>query len=266
MNTWMRKLALHFGRMRRRYPDDVLMVVFDIDGTILDMRYLIHYVLKEFDRRHATTFFDLLQVTDITVHENHVDELLDQIDVPLDQRQRILEFWLQTRWLTSSIMESHRPFVGVMEIIRWLQMRPNVEVGLNTGRPERLRADTLQSLNDLGKNYSVHFEDELLHMNPGDWEVDVPQSKLAGIKGFQDAGYRVCAMVDNEPAALAAVSQEDGCTDILPLHAHTIFESASEDLPPCSVCGSFYVLSDLATEDTLPHDIQFACHLHNGVR
>jgi hypothetical protein len=36
---WMRSLALHLRRMRHAYPDDELVVAFDIDGTIIDTRH-----------------------------------------------------------------------------------------------------------------------------------------------------------------------------------------------------------------------------------
>ena len=157
-------------------------------------------------------------------------------------------------------MECHKPFVGVMEIIRWFQMQPKVVVGLNSGRPEYLRADTLRSLNALGKKYNACFQDELLHLNPGRWEDNVSQSKVAGIRRFQEAGYRVFAMVDNEPSNLAAIAELDGCSEIMPLHAHTIFESQISQLPTCSVCGTDYLLTELACEDTLPEQIQFVWH------
>ena len=260
MNNWMKRLAVHFARMRRRYPDDVLMILFDIDGTIVDMRYLIRHVLTGFDRTCGTMFFDGLDATDITVHENHVDVLLDDLAIPQNEHRRIIEFWNEERWLTESIMESHRPFVGVMEVIRWFQIQPKVVVGLNTGRPESLRADTLQSLNALGEKYNVRFKSEHLHMNVGDWEQRVPQSKVAGVRRFQQAGYRVFAVVDNEPTNLAAVAELDGCDEIIPLHAHTIFESDSGVLPSCSACGQEYVLSDLVDDGALPEDIQFVWH------
>jgi hypothetical protein len=38
MNDWMRTLADHYTAARRRWPMDELVIVFDIDGTILDMR------------------------------------------------------------------------------------------------------------------------------------------------------------------------------------------------------------------------------------
>ena len=260
MANWMKRLALHFEKTKRLHPQETLMILFDIDGTIVDMRTLIQYVLREFDRVHDTEFFQDLKVDDITVHENHVNELLDQLQIPKDQHQRILDFWCDHRWLPSSLMEAHRPFAGVMEIIRWFQMQPNVVVGLNTGRPEYLRADTLRSLNAIGEDFRVSFSSEHLYMNPGDWEQGVARSKADGVRHFRDSGFRVFAMVDNEPANLAAVFELDGCEEILPLHAHTLFESECGDLPYCSASGSDYILSDLAAEDDLPDDVQFVWH------
>jgi hypothetical protein len=43
-----------------------------------------------------------------------------------------------------------RPYPGALEVIRWFQLQESTFLGLNTSRPERLRADTLHSLNALG--------------------------------------------------------------------------------------------------------------------
>jgi len=46
----MRRLAAHYGRFRSDYPEDQLLIVFDIDGTILDMLHMVRHVLLLFDR------------------------------------------------------------------------------------------------------------------------------------------------------------------------------------------------------------------------
>ena len=260
MEKWMSVLSHHYENTRKQYPQDRLMIMFDIDGTIIDMRYLIHYVLVQYDEINGTSHFDDLSLADVNVHENHVDTLLEQMDIPTAEQERIMEFWYARRWETSTLMESHRPFMGVMQIIRWFQMQHNVVVGLNTGRPEHLRDDTLRSLNALGSDYNVRFASEYLHMNSRGWDQEVANSKAEGIRRFQKDGYRVFAMVDNEPANLMAIFEIDECKEILPLHAHTIFESNCSDLPYCSASGSDYVLSDLASEDALPQEVDFVWH------
>ena len=76
MDTWMKKLAQHYENVRSIYPDDQLIVLFDIDGTILDMRHMVLRVLYSYDQAHGTDYFHGLKLSDIDVHENHVESLL----------------------------------------------------------------------------------------------------------------------------------------------------------------------------------------------
>jgi hypothetical protein len=46
MKHWMRKLGEHHKRMQGRYQEENLMVVFDIDDTILDLRHMVLHVLR----------------------------------------------------------------------------------------------------------------------------------------------------------------------------------------------------------------------------
>lgn len=143
MSNWMTGLSQHYERIRQKYPNEKLMILFDIDGTILDMRYMMLHVLQTFDRQYLTTFFSHLQASDIRVHENHLDQLFAALSIPLPMRDRIRQWYLQYRWYSEAVLESHRPFAGVMEVIRWFQIQPNTDVGLNTARPEMIREDTL---------------------------------------------------------------------------------------------------------------------------
>lgn len=260
MNSWMKKLALYYEKTRRLYPEDRLMILFDIDGTILDMRHMILHVLKYFDRSHGTSFFKNLRLGEITVHENQVEKLFAKFEIPDKMHKKILCWYKEHRWTTKAILASHHPFAGVMEVIRWFQMQPNTFVGLNTGRPEYLRDETLLSLNKLGEEYRVHFSDDLLYMNPHGWEKDVSNVKAAGVLHFQKAGYKVFAMLDNEPENLESILQADPHGEILLLHANTIFESKRKKVPTGTVRGKVYDITELIREKTLPQRIQFVWH------
>lgn len=253
-------LASHYESIRNLYPEDRLMILFDIDGTILDMRHMVLYLLKSFDKNHSTHFFKKLIISDITVHENQVARLLANLQIPSEKQTEIIDWYNQNRWSSEYILNAHSPFSGVLEVIRWFQLQPNTYVGLNTGRPDSLRIDTLRSLNQLGKEYKVQFSDELLYMNPLGWEQNVKKSKEAGVQKFQKAGYRIFAFVDNEPSNLKAVSQLDPNQEILLLHAHTIFESKRIRLPSHTVKGKIYDLTELIPEKALPRHIQFVWH------
>jgi hypothetical protein len=255
----MRRLAQHYDRFRRECPDDRLLIVFDIDGTILDMRHMVREVLLSYDRAHGTDYFFGLEVGDIAVHENQVDRLLADRALPGGASERVHEWYLGHRWRPEAVLVAHRPYQGVLDVIRWFQLQPDTFVGLNTGRPEELREETLRSLNALGEEYRVEFESELLHMNPKDWEEDVVDTKVAALDAFRRQGYRVFAVVDNEPDNIRMMAEADTAGEILFLHAHTLYESRRVPTPR-TVQGESYDITALVSERHLPHHVQLVWH------
>ncbi|MCH7663434.1 MAG: HAD hydrolase-like protein, partial [Chloroflexi bacterium] len=251
--NWMKTLSQQYQRACDEFPDKQLMILFDIDGSILDMRHMVLMVLQAYDHDHDTNYFERLRLSQITVHENQVDDLLEELKIPKKARRDILDWYKQQRWTTAAIREMHHPFEGVLDVIRWFQLQPNTDVGLVTGRPESLREDTLESLNQFGKPYRVIFTNELLFMNLGNWEEQVPDIKVAGLKYFTDAGYHVFAFVDNEPLNLKALDKADLEEQVLLLHANTIFESIRTRVPRGTARGKDYRLSKLVpNEKVLP--------------
>jgi len=260
----MRELAQHYERMRRSHPGGELVVVFDIDGTILDLRHLVHHVLLGYDRQHHTDWFHGLRADDIDVHENRVEGFLAERPMPDAVREAVLAWYLERRWQPEAMLAAHRPYRGVLDVIRWFQLQPGTDVALNTGRPEVLRADTLRCLNTLGQEYRVYFDSDLLHMNSGDWEEGVADSKVDGLRALRAAGRRVVAVVDNEPANLDAIARSGVCDDALLLHADTIYESAAQRRAG-TVSGRSYDVTALISERGLPGHVQLVWHGVNDV-
>ena len=263
---WMERLASHYEVMRSRYPEEKLIILFDIDGTILDTRYLVLNVLQAYDTAHGTSWFRDLRIPEVNIHEDNVRELLSRLSLPAADRERVAAWYDRAYWSPDAVLRAHRPFSGVMEVMRWFQIQPDTVVGLNTGRTEALRAGTLDCLNELGKEYKVRFASDLLHMRPASRDRSVPQVKADGVLRFQQAGYRVFAAVDNEPANLAAIAEVDPSHEIMLLHADTIFESQRKALPPRSVSGDVYDLTRLAQETDLPRHVQLVWHGVNDAR
>ena len=135
---WMQALSTHFEEVRRTHPDDELCIVFDIDGTILDMRHLVVHVLLAYDRRVGTRHFHGLVAGDISRHEDDIEQILDDLDVPTDPRDDVLAFYRAKFWTREALLASSRPFEGVLGVIRWFQLQPRTQVALNTGRPEHM--------------------------------------------------------------------------------------------------------------------------------
>jgi hypothetical protein len=109
MSDWMKALAGQYRQARRRYPDDDLLIVFDIDGTIL-----------------GTRFFYGLRIEDIDVHENQVEPLLLRLGIPQESVRAIHEWYVRHAWSAEAILASHEPFQGVLEprVPRPVRVRP----------------------------------------------------------------------------------------------------------------------------------------------
>jgi len=245
----MMSLAEHYEETKYRYPEDRLMILFDIDGTILDMRSMMLYALQSYDVHHDSDYFQNLVIDDITVHETEVRKILSELAVPEGHSESIVQWYREKFWSSESMIEAHSPFTGVMDVIRWFQIQPATFIGLNTGRPEQIRNDTLHSLNRIGLNFNVSFPGDLLYMNPGGWDGKVTASKVDGVRHFQNDGYRVLAFVDNEPDNLEAVADIDPDGNILLLHADTIFKSKRERVPKGAVSGSHYDVRPLVRKN-----------------
>ncbi len=259
--NWMRELADSYLRMRAQYPVEQLMLVSDIDGSIIDMRYPVLSALQSYDEARGTEYFTRLGPADVTVHENQVEELLERVAVPASDRSAVVDWYVEHYWEEDTILNAHRPFRGVFPMIRWFQLQPNTSVGLLTGRPEKLRDVTLRSLNRLGDPYGVNFSDELLFMNPGEWDYEVEANKIAGLQYFLAEGYHVFAVIDNEPLVLKALAPVAKETGVLLLHANTIFESQRGSIPSGTAGGNDYRLTDLVPgENALPPRVQLVWH------
>jgi hypothetical protein len=255
---WMRELAIHYEQLRRAYPEDELCIVFDIDGTILDMRHLVVNALLAYDREHATNYFRGLNPEDISVHESRIDRFLAGRAMPAPAKEEVAQWYGNRFWSSEAMLTGSHPFAGVLSVIRWFQLQPATRVALNTGRPDELRQLTLRSLNEVGRAHRVMFEDELLWMNPRGWDR-VLESKVEGLDTLRARGLRIVAVIDNEPANIRAMADADNSGEILFLHADTIFESQRESTPR-TVAGKTYGLAGLVSERDLRTRVEFVWH------
>ncbi len=252
---WMRELSRHYQQMRRQYPYEKLLLLFDIDGTILDMRYMIRDVLQSFDGVHGTAYFEALGLEQVLINERDIEPLIDKY-CPTETQPAVLAWYQQHCWDSLIMHDSHRPYPGVLEVIRWFQMQDNTFVGLNTSRPEALRLDTLHSLNHSGREFRVRFESSLLFMNTGDDGMDIESSKLAGIEFFRQQGYRVFSMIDNQLDNLHAMASGTDMDELLLLHSHKLFESRRGQGSDSRLELPHYDAAQLICREQMPRHVQ----------
>ena len=262
-SAWMRFLSEHFDGVRHRHPDDELCIVFDIDGTILDLRHLVVHVLLASDRDRGTGLFVGLIPSDITHHEDDVDRLLASLSVPEAEREDVASFYRSHLWDREAILAASKPYEGVFGVIRWFQLQPRTHVALNTGRPHRMRDETLESLNTIGREYRVRFDPDLLFTATEG--VSIPAGKAAVIEEIGRRGFRVVAAVDNEPENLRAMAAIDPGGDIAFLHADTISRS-QRFRHDRSVTGRGYRLREFVPQGSIPSRVEFVWHgVNDGV-
>jgi hypothetical protein len=253
MKKWMRRLAEQHRTMRRTYPTDELAVVFDIDDTILDMRHMVLHVLRAFDRHHDRMHFAHLDLNDIDVTETKIHEMIETLGLPREAKSRAMDWFRSHSWSPAVVRYGHRAFPGAMDVIRWLQSQPGTIVGLNTGRPESIRRETLDCLKRVGRPHGVGFSDDLLFMNPHGWGEQIVEAKVEGVRFFREKGYRITAFVDNEPENLQAVARADESGEILLLHADTLYKGERSDVPQRAISGKVFDVTELAGDGS-DHD------------
>jgi len=81
--------------------------------------------LLSFDRSHGSDWFHGLTADDVTVHENQVDQLLRDMALPAPVAERAYRWYLEQRWQPEAVLAAHRPYQGVLDVIRWFQIQPD---------------------------------------------------------------------------------------------------------------------------------------------
>jgi len=145
--------------------------------------------------------------------------------------------------------------------MRWFQVQKNCYVGLNSGRPEKIRKETLESINQLGKELRLKFTDEFLFLNQLSWEQGVAESKVAGLNYFKNKNFLPIAFIDNEPSILDEIANSYKSRDLLLLHADTIYQHKRKHGPKAKITrGKVYDLKSIIYEWMLPKEIDLVWH------
>jgi hypothetical protein len=257
--NWMLALARHYAHLRSAYPTERLLVVFEIDGPIVDQRQLVRRRLLDYDRVHGTDHFRGVEVAEVEVDAGNLERCLIRRGLPAMVRRDVVDWYRQQPSSPEHVPGTERPYPGVLEVIRWFQLQSSNFVALNTSRPEQLRADTLRSLNAPGRDLRVELDRDLLHMNESGHVGDGATSKIEGLRASTRAGYRPVAFVDHDPAVIRAMLEADEAGDILFLQTRTT--SRSPQLTgPRTAAGRHFDLKTLFGENDLPAQVQLIWH------
>jgi phosphoglycolate phosphatase-like HAD superfamily hydrolase len=139
----MLELARHYAHVRSAHPTDRLLVVFEIGGPIVDQRHIVRRRLLDYDRVHGTNHFAGVEPAEVDVDAGNLERFITRQGLSATVAREILDWCRKRASSTEHGPGTVRPYPGALEVIRWFQLQESTFVGLNTSRPERLRADTL---------------------------------------------------------------------------------------------------------------------------
>lgn len=225
MRDWICVLLNHHERSLLRFQDQRLLVLFDVDDTFLDMRLALTNLLRAYDAAHASAHFGALDPRTLDPFGRGIEAILEHCRVPADEQPRVLAWYQHKRRCGQIAHLAHAPYRGLLALAAWLHEQPRTAVGINSARPEFLRQDTLRCLNALASGSGLRFVDELAWFTPHGWQDDVGASKLAAIAQAERRGDRVIAMIDSNPALLAAIAAADIGDDRLLLHSTDLLDA-----------------------------------------
>lgn len=224
---WLARLTAHVERQRRRHPFAELAVLIDVDGTLLDLRPGLLARLLAWDARQQRSTFAGLEAADLVPNEAGLRRLFDARGLDYAAREELLVDCERFCWSPEAVLGAHRPCLGMLEVLRWMQMQPGVYVVLNSSRAQERRDETVQALRTLCRHYGMGLAADRLHLAPSASGADPVEAKLAGIEHFRERGFVPVALVDDDPRAVARIERDLGDRDVLCL-AGTPFERRLE--------------------------------------
>jgi hypothetical protein len=254
----MHCLAQHLAQVRCAYPDDRLLIVFDIDGAVVDRCRAVRHLLLLYDGVHGTDHFHGLEAADLDGRADDLECILAEWGLPASVRSNVLRWYVRRRSQPDAMSSIDCARHGVLEVIRWFQLQPSTFVGFTTGRPARLRDDLLRSLNRLGKELRAEFDVGLLQMNEADDGGSVIDSRVGALRAFAEAGYHTFAVVESDPAVIRALAAADDNGEILFLHARNTADAPIDT--PRTICGRHFALTALIDEHDLPESVTLVWH------
>ncbi len=137
---WMQALAAHY-RTACSTQTAPLLLLCDIDDTLLDTRFMIRAVLQTGDAERGTRYFADLELDEIWMAESRLAELLALRGVPQAEQAAVLSSYAQHAWSAPALRHWQTALPGAMQMVAWFQQQPRTSVALVTGRSAWMRAE-----------------------------------------------------------------------------------------------------------------------------
>ncbi len=258
-------LIPHYERMRAKYPHDKLLLIFDFEGSILDLSSALPGLFIDFDRNMGTQLARRKRLQPYSADGFWLEDILGGYDLSGSERRK-LQAWFNSHYqLAGENFGYHRLFEGALEIFRWFQQEQNTYVGVTTRRPAHITSDARDFINIAGKSQGVRLTNDLIAApspHPGSSDR---YSLASNIHYFQQKGFRVIAAIGAHESDIQDFASLDPCNEIHILPPGPIFadrEATGND--SCLQCNGTSGHPH-SFEQELPDDIQVAWHRVNDL-
>lgn len=224
--NWLQMLTNHLEHLRQQDKQQKLIVIFELEGPILDRDHELWIALSA--AKGAPS--DIQEIFD-TINQA-TSELSDY-----------------------SIIQS-----DVLSVIRWLQLQPDITVGIVTS----LRASTVEKLvemmNRLGETQLISFS-EVLFYKAQEADGDGVPILSESTDYFKSLGYKVAAIIHSQADVLHSLAESpDSEAVLLMLYDTLTADQASRDAQAGIVTGASYDITELIPEYLLPPGVDLIWH------
>ena len=108
-----------------------------------------------------------------------------------------------------------RPSRGVVDALRWFAAQPLTDVAVVADRPGSRRDATLADLAEIGREYRMSWDPDLVQLRPDGASPDPVAHRLGALRRWTAAGGRVAAVLDGNPQVIDGLARSGEAGDAL---------------------------------------------------
>ena len=100
-----------------------------------------------------------------------------------------------------------RPSRGVVDALRWFAAQPLTDVALVADRAGSQREATLAELDEIGREYRMSWDPDLVHLRTDGAPPDPVAHRLGALRRWSAAGHRVAAVLDGDAQVIDGLAR-----------------------------------------------------------
>ena len=192
--NWLQDLMIHYERMKHCYPFEKWVILFNADTLVLDIRHVIHFLLRSFDPKTRGTFLSFLKAPNYG-YVNESSEIIRDLPTSFDNKEETLIWYLNNQKRAEAVINSTKYYSRLMELIRSFESRPDTYIGFISQKAPAVRHKAWHVIKDVCGEYGITLKECHLAM-VASYPVPGQRTDSFWKRHFGDKGYRIIAALD----------------------------------------------------------------------